>query len=378
MSTTIITSTPPAPPPMTNSPQLEASLEATVNPTQHFGSRIREITYDAPAFEDVEEFRAAFEKAEKGAHEAAKKKFNAEAELILYLAMIQSFLSERGTNAHLRKAAGIKAGFEEWYLTFRAKYDVDFAFKTVQHKIAQLRGGCDHCGRLVRHAADHKKSCVMFRPLIDIAEQTALAEQTGEDADKNEKGGSVRSGKLDMRATRNAFYADRYLSMVGLLTNAPPDATPPQIIATMQQEAITAHQDLDAQTARQIRVPRLVKVVERTWEDREIRRIAVKISSQIVECQSGLKGLSVGGSQTGKVIINNAKTILEYDSRASVGLATADQSKEAGQSTDRLKATVQELKAEVLKVRGQMSKLVEKACEIRDPAKFLEWINDHA
>src|ERR1700685_405969 len=99
ISTAIITSTPTVSP-VTNSPQLEASLEPIVNPTQNFGSRIREIAYDAPAFADVEEFKGAFEKAEKGAHEAAKKKFNAEAELILYLAMIQSFLSERGANAH--------------------------------------------------------------------------------------------------------------------------------------------------------------------------------------------------------------------------------------------------------------------------------------
>jgi hypothetical protein len=51
------------------------------------------------------------------------------------------------------------------------------------------------------------------------------------------------------------------------------------------------------------------------------------ILQKIVECQADLKGLTVGGSQTGKVIINNAKTILEYDSRPSVGLATADHAK---------------------------------------------------
>ena len=53
-------------PPQTDSPQLEASLEATVNPTQDFGTRIRSITYDAPPFKNAEEFRTAFEEAEKG------------------------------------------------------------------------------------------------------------------------------------------------------------------------------------------------------------------------------------------------------------------------------------------------------------------------
>jgi DNA modification methylase len=41
----------------------------------------------------------------------------------------------------------------------------------------------------------------------------------------------------------------------------------------------------------------------------------------------GLKGLTVGGSQPSKVIINNAKTTLEDDSRPWVGLATADHAK---------------------------------------------------
>jgi hypothetical protein len=82
---------------MTNSPQLEAGLRPIVNPTQHFGSRIRAITYAAPAFADVEEFRAAFGVAEKRAHDAAKAEFKSEGDLIL----IQSYLGERGANAHL-------------------------------------------------------------------------------------------------------------------------------------------------------------------------------------------------------------------------------------------------------------------------------------
>jgi hypothetical protein len=135
-------------------------------------------------------------------------------------------------------------------------------------------------------------------------------------------------------------------------------------------------EDLDAEVAKKIKVPRLVKVVERTWEDREIRRIAVKISKLIVKYEAGLKGLTVGGSQPGKVIISNAKTILEHDRRPSVGRAIADQAEEAGQSTEGLKATIQKLEADLLKVRGQMIKMVDVACQIKDPAKFLEWINE--
>src|SRR5271163_3583756 len=114
-----------------NSPQVEASCELA--PVQEFSSRIAGINYEAPTFATVEEFKAAFEEAEEGAHKAAAKKFDADAELILYLAMVQSFLSERGANAGVRKAAGIKAGFEEWYENFRQHYDVEYAFKTIQH-----------------------------------------------------------------------------------------------------------------------------------------------------------------------------------------------------------------------------------------------------
>jgi hypothetical protein len=197
MSTDAINGNSPPIPPMIDSPHVEASL----NPTQDFGSRIRAITYDAPAFKNAEEFRTAFEDAEKGAHESAKTKFKAEGDLVLYVARIQSYTSERGANAHLRKAAGIPAGFERWYTDFRAQYDLGFAFKTMQHKIAQLHGGCEHCGRLAENDADHKKSCILYRPLIELAEP-------------GENSGRTR---LDMREATNAHYADRYLSMVGLL-----------------------------------------------------------------------------------------------------------------------------------------------------------------
>jgi hypothetical protein len=122
----------------TNSPQFEVNPK----PTQDFAARIRGIIYDAPTFENAGEFKEAFEEAEKGAHDAAKTKFKAEGDLVLYVAKIQSYLSERGANAHLRREAGIPAGFERWYTDFRAQYDVEYVFKTMQHKIAQLHGGC--------------------------------------------------------------------------------------------------------------------------------------------------------------------------------------------------------------------------------------------
>jgi hypothetical protein len=271
MSTNAINGNSPPIPQMTNSPQLEASL----NPTQDFGTRIRSIAYDAPAFKNAEEFRAAFEEAEKGAHGAANAKFKAEGDLVLYVAKIQSYLSERGANAHLRKAAGIPAGFEHWYTEFRAQYDVEYAFKTIQHKIAQLHGGCEHCGRLAENDADHKKSCILYRPLIELADP-------GENCDRPE---------LDMKQLTTAHLADRYMAMVGLLTNAPKDATPQEIIATMRAEAETAYEELDAEMAQKIRVPKLVKLPDPDYANlkNEIQALKAENDSLKQRLQASMK-----------------------------------------------------------------------------------------
>jgi hypothetical protein len=280
---------------LANSTQLESSINDQTK------ALILDVTYDAPALKDVAAFRAAFELAEKGAHAAAKKMFRNLVELIKYCAMVRSYLSERGVNAELRKQAGIPAGFERWYEGFRAQYDIAWAYKTMLHKIAELEGGCEKCGRLTSCDSDHKKSCVLYGPLIEQAEP-------GE-------GGRPKPA-LNTKEAANAYYADRCMSMIALLTNAPADASAQEIIATMKAEAEAAHQDLDPELAKKIRIPRLVKPKpELTWEDKEIRRLAVKISELIVDCESALKGITIAGSRPGKVIINNARTILEYAKR---------------------------------------------------------------
>jgi hypothetical protein len=229
-------------PPRGNSAQLEPSINDQTR------TLILGMTYDAPAFKDVAEFRAAFELAEQGAHDAAKKMFGNLAELIRYCAMVRSYLSERGANAHLRKEAGIPAGFENWYVLFRAKYDIAWAYKTMLHKIAELEGGCEHCGRLAANDSDHKKSCILYRPLI---------EQSEHGLGGNGSGG--KGGNIEMAAASNAHYADRYKALIGLFTNIPKDASPQEIIATVQAEAQNAYEQLDAETALRITVPRLVK-----------------------------------------------------------------------------------------------------------------------
>ena len=179
-----------------------------------------------------------------------------------------------------------------------------YAFKTIQHKIQQLHGGCEHCGRLAGNASDHKKSCVLYRPLIEQAEP-------GE-------GGGRRGGAIDMKAATNAYLADRYEAMVRLLTNAPEGAKPEEIFATMQAEATHAYEQLDAETAKKIKVPKLVKESPRERDDKVIRRIAVGLCEMLLEHGQGLKKIAVpsahGEGHTaypGRTIFNIVQQILK-------------------------------------------------------------------
>jgi hypothetical protein len=258
---------------LSNSPQVEASKKVGElmtqvtedDPTDTFASEIRGIIYEAPAFENAEQLRTAFEEADKGTHEAAKKKFRAEADIVLYVAQAQSYLSERGANAHLRKAAGLKAGFQEWYEAFRTEYDLEYAFKTIQHKIAELRGGCSKCGRL---NDNHKQSCVLYRKLIDRAEP-------------EKKDGPGKGKRLNTKEASNAFYTDRYHVMSATLANLPLDADPDQAmqtLAALQVEAQSAHAGLDPELAKKIRIPKLVELPKPDPEGDRYRETLLRIS----------------------------------------------------------------------------------------------------
>jgi hypothetical protein len=278
---------------LSNSPALQVSKVGELmtratedDPTDSFASEIRGITYEAPAFENAEQFRTAFEEAEHGAHDAAKKKFKAEADMILYVAQVQSYLSERGANAHLRKAAGLKAGFQEWYEAFRAEYDLEYAFKTVQQKIAELRGGCKNCGRLNDR---HKQSCVLYRKLIDRAEP-----------EEKKDGAGNNGNRLNTKEAGNAFYTDRYWEMVTLFANAPLDADPQQIFATMQAEAIKAHQELPPELAKKIKIPKLVELPPKPDPEAEryketLARLTQNHKNHVCALGNQLAGMVIGG-----------------------------------------------------------------------------------
>jgi len=90
-------------------------------------------------------------------------------------------------------------------------------------------------------------------------EETEEGEEEASAKKKKEKGGRTR---LEMTKLRNAFFADRYLNLIGLLVNAPKDASPDLIVATMKQEAEASYEDLDPELAEQIQIPILASVEE--------------------------------------------------------------------------------------------------------------------
>jgi hypothetical protein len=236
---------------------------------------------------------------------------------------------------------------DNWHSACGKLSDLHHEVVTIQHAFTELGEGqvilgCRSfkifCIRHLKRDASTvykmlKKANFIQEPAPELEENTlfdqAIAEQDEaedeQDNDKNQDEGapakkSSRQQPVDIKEATNAHYADRYLALIGLLNNAPKEATPEQIVATMRAEAEAAYQDLDAELAKRIKIPKLATVRPLTWEDREIRRIAVKISDLIVEhCQNSLKKVAVpngtGTSHPGKTIIDNAKTILTYDQR---------------------------------------------------------------
>jgi len=88
---------------------------------------------------------------------------------------------------------------------------------------------------------------VFYRKLIDRAEP-------------GKKVGPGKGNRLNTKEARNAFDAHRHHKMVAMLANARSDADPQQIFATMQSEAIKAHQELDPELAKKIKIPKLVEL----------------------------------------------------------------------------------------------------------------------
>jgi len=127
-----------------------------------------------------------------------------------------------------------------------------------------------------------KKARLELEPAVEeepLFEQGEPGEEEDEDEEEGEQASAKKSKKrprIDMREATNAHYADRYLSMIGLLTNAPKETSPQQIIETIRAEAQAAYEDLDAETAKKIKIPKLVKLPDADYTNLKTGITALK------------------------------------------------------------------------------------------------------
>lgn len=82
------------------------------------------------------------------------------------------------------------------------------------------------------------------------ADLCSIAEHLAQEDKKSKK-----QQRLDDKAADNAYYADRYFDLLGILLNAPKDAAAEDIIGKMKAEAELAHQSLTGEQAKRIKVP---------------------------------------------------------------------------------------------------------------------------
>jgi hypothetical protein len=98
-------------------------------------------------------------------------------------------------------------------------------------------------------------SCTAGDVEEDTEDEDSEDDENEEDANQEGEEGAPRKKnkkrpRIDMRAATNAHYADRYLAMIGLLTNAPRDTPPEDIIATIRAELNTIFRTQQAGTCK--------------------------------------------------------------------------------------------------------------------------------
>lgn len=91
--------------------------------------------------------------------------------------------------------------------------------------------------------------------LVRLAEVLA-AKAAAKPRKGNRKTDNGRKGKLDAQSLKNAYYADRYKEVIALMTNKPKDAKAEDVLAQIEAEAIRAYEDMDAEEAKSLRLPK--------------------------------------------------------------------------------------------------------------------------
>jgi hypothetical protein len=81
--------------------------------------------------------------------------------------------------------------------------------------------------------------------------------------------------RIDAKAARTAYKADQYDHLIGLMTNAPKDATAEKIIQTVQAEAQHQYEQMSEEEAKAIKVPKIVK-------ESTVEKLGIRIAKIVV------------------------------------------------------------------------------------------------
>jgi hypothetical protein len=111
-------------------------------------------------FTDASQLRAAYDATDAAVKKAAETSVDNQADVIIALAKMRSLLSQRG-NETMRKEAGIKLGWVQYFAWFKKTYDLKMCLRTVVSKIDQLDGKklCSEC----RKTGGHTPSCSKYK-----------------------------------------------------------------------------------------------------------------------------------------------------------------------------------------------------------------------
>jgi hypothetical protein len=111
-------------------------------------------------FTDATELRAVYDATDAEVKRAVETSVDGQADAIIALAKMRSLLSQRG-GEKLRKEAGIKWGWLQYFAWFKKTYDLKMCLRTVVSKIDQLDGKklCPEC----RKTGGHTPSCSKYK-----------------------------------------------------------------------------------------------------------------------------------------------------------------------------------------------------------------------
>jgi hypothetical protein len=124
--------------------------------------------------------------------------------------------------------------------------------------------------------ADHQEVSPVTPQSLSLED---LAEKLNAEPDKGKKGGGRAGKELDMTALNNAYRADQYDHMIGLILHAPPDTPLEEIRATLQATAQKEYEMLTPEQALAIKIPKIVK-------PSEVQHLGVELAKQVAAMKS--------------------------------------------------------------------------------------------